>query len=111
MLHQKRQRSGNKGEEQRIIEKGGTEMNDEITSVMINPLNGFGNLKAIASLNFRGVILKGLRLLDTDGKLWLGMARKKKNENWEDVYFFPDKSIKETVLEAIVKQYNLALGN
>ncbi|MHC9539277.1 MAG: septation protein SpoVG family protein [Vulcanimicrobiota bacterium] len=85
-------------------------MSDEITSVMVNPLNGFGNLKAIASLNFRGVILKGLKLLDKDGTSWLGMPGRKKNESWEDVYFFPDRSVKESVLDAILKQYNLAQG-
>ncbi|GEM_PF-1779260 len=85
-------------------------VNDDITSVMVNPLNGFGNLKAIASLNFRGVILKGLRLLDKDGTLWLSMPRRKRNETWEDIYFFPDKSVKDSVLDAVVKQYSFCQG-
>jgi len=86
-------------------------MSDDISGIMVNPMNGFGSLKAIASLNYKGVILRGLKLFDKDGTLWLGMARRKKNETWEDVYFFPDRETKDFILNAIIEKYKLAQTN
>jgi DNA-binding cell septation regulator SpoVG len=80
-------------------------MVEEISSVFVNPLTGFGNLKAMASLNFKGVILRGLRLIEKDESFWLGMPSRKKGERWEDYYFFPDGDTRKRVLDAIIDKY------
>ncbi len=58
---------------------------DEISAVQVYPLTGFNNLKAMASVNFRGVILRGLRLMEKDDAFYLGMPSRKRGERWEDM--------------------------
>ncbi len=77
----------------------------EISSVFVQPLVGFGNMKAMASMNYRGVILRGLKLIEKDDTFWLGMPSRKKGERWEDYFFFPDCDTRKRVLDSIVKKY------
>ncbi len=86
-------------------------MVDDISSVQVYPLTGFNNLKAMASLNYRGVILRGLRLLEKDDSLWLGMPSRKRGERWEDIYFFPDTDMRKKVLDAVTEKYTSELNN
>lgn len=85
-------------------------MVEEISHVSVKPLAGYGNLKALASLNFRGVVLKGLKLMENDKGLWLGMPSRKKDEQWEDYYFFPDVSVRTLILDRIVERYKIEMG-
>lgn len=83
---------------------------EEITSVFVTPLSGYGNLKALASINFRGVILRGLKLMEKENTLWLGMPGKMKGEKWEDQFFFPESSIRQKILDAVVRKYRQSLN-
>jgi DNA-binding cell septation regulator SpoVG len=87
------------------------EMVEDISSVMVYPLSGFNNLKAMASLNYRGVILRGLKLMEKDDSLWLGMPSRKRGERWEDIYFFPDADMRRKILDAIAEKYTSELPN
>lgn len=86
-------------------------MVDEISNIFVKPLTGCGNLKAIATLNYKGVILKGLKLLEKDNTLWLGMPARKRDEQWEDIYFFPDALIRKRILDAVVEKYHAEKGD
>jgi DNA-binding cell septation regulator SpoVG len=78
----------------------------EITSVRVEPLTGFNNLKALASINYRGVVLRSLKLLENeDGTLSLGMPSRKRGERWEDIYFFSDVTTRERILAVIITVY------
>lgn len=83
-------------------------MADEINSINVYPLNGYGNLKAMASINFKGVLLRGLRILEKDEELWIGMPSKKRGEKWEDIYFFPDPKIRGQIKDILIDKYKIA---
>jgi len=80
-------------------------MPDHISSVQVYPLTGFNNLKAMGSLKYHGVVLRGLRLLETGGSYHLGMPSRKRGERWEDIYFFADMSERKEVLDEIISAY------
>ncbi|MDQ7824043.1 MAG: septation protein SpoVG family protein [Candidatus Eremiobacteraeota bacterium] len=84
-------------------------MENEITNLFVKPITGFGNLKAIASLNYQGVVLRGIRLLGNDGNLWISMPARKKGESWEDIYFFTDTELRRRVLDMITARYTADL--
>jgi DNA-binding cell septation regulator SpoVG len=81
-------------------------MLDDISSIKVFPLTGFNNLKAMVSLNYRGVILRAMRLMEEDdGTLRLGMPSRKLGERWEDIYFFPDTDMRNRICDAVVAIY------
>jgi DNA-binding cell septation regulator SpoVG len=86
-------------------------MGDEISSIFVTPLSGYGPLKALASLNYRGVVLRGLRVMETDNSKWLGMPARKKDEQYEDYFFFPEPELRKRVSDAVLEKYNLATQN
>ncbi len=81
-----------------------------ITNVIVTPLSGYGNLKAIASIHYHGVVLSGIKLLDRDGAMWLGMPSKKMNETWSDIYYFPEEKERARVLKAVKEKYERQLS-
>lgn len=84
---------------------------DEISSISVLPLSGYGPLKAMASLNYRGVILRGLRLMETNNSLWLGMPARKKDDQYEDYFFFLDPELRKRVTDAVIEKYNTKTQN
>jgi stage V sporulation protein G len=82
-------------------------MKNSITNIYVTPLEE-GSALALASANINGVVIRGLRLMQSkkNGELWVGFPSRKRGEKWEDVCFVPDKELKQELDEAIIGAYN-----
>lgn len=86
----------------------------EIGSIFVRPCKNCGNLKAVVSITFHGLVVRGLKLTETakNGEmiLRLDMPSRKRGDDWEDVVFFLDPVARETVCAAVVAEYQKVIG-
>jgi len=55
----------------------------------------------MCNVTYHNVCLRGLRVLEKDNSLWLGMPSRKRGERWEDIYFFPNADERQLLLSLI----------
>jgi DNA-binding cell septation regulator SpoVG len=78
----------------------------EIKLIKLRPLTGYGRLKALADIQYGNVILTGIRLLEQNDELFIGMPAKKHDETWNDIFYFNDHVERDRVRDIIIAEYN-----
>ncbi len=83
-------------------------MHDDIINLVVKPIQNCGSLRALASFNFKGVVLKGLKLMESNQQFWLAMPSRKSGEKWEDIFFISDQGLKQRILKEIICKYTVS---
>lgn len=78
---------------------------EPISNIFVRPCKNLGNLKAIVSLNYYGLVIRGLKLSDGKNGMFLGMPARKRGEEWEDICFFLDPEMREKVTKRVLDEY------
>ncbi len=78
-----------------------------LSSIFVRPCSNCGSMKAIVSFLWNGLVVRGMKLIEKDGSMFMGMPSRKKGEEWEDVCFFIDTELKKQITEKVIAEYEL----
>lgn len=78
---------------------------ERISNIYVQPVDTGGAVKAYASVHYMGVVLRGMKVVESSDSLWVSMPARKKGDAWEDVYFFADQGLKRFITEKIMEEY------
>lgn len=85
----------------------------EITDVNVFMMEGSGNLKAFVDVTMDGEFaVHGLKVLETDGELWVGMPGRydKKNDRYRDVFHPISREAKDKLSRVVLEEYKRKSG-
>jgi DNA-binding cell septation regulator SpoVG len=97
------------GEHNNIITKGGWTM-ESVNNIFVRPCVNCGSIKAVVSMTWYGLVVRGFRIVEGAKGLFLGMPSRKRGEEWEDVCFFVDPSAREEVTNKVLEEYAKVLA-
>lgn len=78
---------------------------EAISNIFVRPCMNCGNLKAVVSLAYYGLMIRGIKLMEGSKGTFLSMPARKRGEDWEDICFFLDQAVRDTVLNLVVQEY------
>lgn len=68
----------------------------------------WGKVKALFSIELNGVWIKGFKLIESNGELWVGFPSKKKDDKYEDTVIM-NKERKSELTNLAMIEYNKQL--
>lgn len=79
----------------------------QVQSIKFNTNRCEGNLKAFVSLDFHGLILKGIKLFGKkdEEKLFISMPSQKVGEVYKDLFYFIEQKQKEELEKIIIEAW------
>jgi stage V sporulation protein G len=73
----------------------------------IHKIDGDSKLKAFVDISFGGILIKGLRVVEGEKGLFLGMPRHQgKDGKWYNTVYPATKEIQEQLTELVLAAYN-----
>lgn len=69
-----------------------------------------GVIKAVADVEYGGIILRGLKLIESKDGFTLDTASRKINNSWQKVYEFASPILRGSILCAIIASYRRQRG-
>ena len=75
-----------------------------IGQVYVKPLIK-GKIRGFASLNYAGVVLKDMRIIEGGQGLFVAPPSTKVGEKWHSPFYFLDKVLKDRVQDAVLSEY------
>jgi len=79
---------------------------EAVSNIFVRPCVNCGNMKAVVSMSWHGLVVRGLKLVDGAKGLFLSMPARKRGEDWEDICFFVDPSAREEVTTKVLEEYS-----
>ncbi|HEY3997707.1 MAG TPA: septation protein SpoVG family protein [Candidatus Xenobia bacterium] len=77
-----------------------------IHQVYLNPYREDSNIKAFASLNYGGVVLRGLKVVDASNGLFVAPPSTRVNDKWHSPFYIADPAVRARIQEAVLSEYD-----
>lgn len=81
-----------------------------IDHIFVRPCKNCGSLKAVVSLAYHGLVVRGVKIMEGAKGIFLGMPARKRGEDWEDICFFLDAQAREEVTKTVLKEYEKVIS-
>lgn len=80
--------------------------------IYIHIFNSNSKVRATASVNYAGLVLKGLRVVNGDKGLFISppSEKDKNSDKWLNPYYFADRGVKTEVEKAVLAEYQRRLS-